>query len=159
MKRIFLWILALAAVAAAAYGVTRGRCQLGRRSEAGGSLVEQLRLRPEQRGPIAKLEAQFLSVKQASCGTLCAKRAQLIQEMRQSAPDRAALNLITEEIGREQTAMEKATIEHLLSLEGELDPDQRERLIDSVAERLRTACNATACGGTKGCMVAEAGQR
>jgi hypothetical protein len=62
---------------------------------------------------------------------------------------------LAEEIGQEQTALEKATLDHLLAVGRQLDPKQRERLMASVSEELRTACRMTACGMTEGCAMQE----
>ena len=114
---------------------------------------EALELTPAQREAVAAEEKNFLAAKQAGCEALCAKRAQLIELLRQPQPDRAALSSITEEIGREQVVLEKATLEHLLAVSRHLSPDQREKMTAMVAEQLRTACRMTACGETPGCVL------
>ena len=161
MKRWIFGGVVLAAVAGVAYLATLGCCQLMRRGEAPKvqAISDELNLTPDQRRQVASLEKDFMSRKEASCGVLCAKRAQMIQLFKQREPDRTTLYTLTEEIGREQTALEKATIEHLLALRNVLDEPQKERLVARVSERLRTACEATACGSTTGCFMEKKGNR
>ena len=99
------------------------------------------------------MEDGFLTQKQASCEVLCAKRAQLIQLLKQTDPDRSAMLQLTEEIGQEQTALEKTTLEYLLAVNRRLEPQQRGKLTALVSEELRTACKMTACGMTRGCSI------
>lgn len=156
MKRWMMGAFFLAVVAGVAYLATLGCCELMGVKPRVRSLTGQMELTSDQRLQVSTLEREFLARKKDSCGVLCEKRAQLIQMLKKSDPDRAALYTLTEEIGREQVALEKATLEHLLAVARILEPAQRERLVDGVAEQLRSACRATACGMTKGCLVAEA---
>jgi len=153
VKRILLGTAGILAVSGIAYFATLGCCQwIGFRRQL-RPLADRLNLTPAQRQAVASLEKEFLARKEATCQTLCAKRAQLVQLLKQPEPDRFALKTVTEEIGREQTSLERATLDHLLALRQQLDPPQRERLIALVSDQLRTACSATACGMTPGCAL------
>ena len=153
MKRILIGGIILGAIAVFCYLATVGCCQLvGFRSRQ-RNLSERLQLTPAQRNEMASLEKNFLVQKGASCQTLCAKRAQLIQLLKQPQPDVTALHLLAEEIGQEQVALEKATVDYLVTLGGHLEPAQREKLTALVSEELRTACRQTACGTTPGCFL------
>jgi len=153
MKRILLGSIAVLGIAGIVYLATLGCCQLMGAGQRSVSLTQQLQLTPAQAQAIAALEKNFLAQKAASCQALCAKRAQLIQLLKQPEPDPAALSLLTEEIGREQVALEKGTLEHLLAVSRHLEPAQREKLTGLMTEQLRTACRMTACGVTSGCAV------
>ena len=153
MKRGIVSVLILAAVAAVAYLATVGCCQtvgMGRKTV---SLMEGLHLTPVQKQEIAVLEKDFLAGKQANCQALCEKRAQLIPLIQQENPDQRLIHALVEEIGAEQIAFEKTTLDHLLALSQHLSPPQRQKLMQRVIEELRTACRATACGETPGCAV------
>lgn len=155
MKRIVVGLIGIVAVAGIAYFATLGCCQwVGFRRQL-RPLADRLNLTSAQRQAVASLEKEFLARKGATCQTLCAKRAQLIQLLKQPEPDSFALRTVAEEIGREQTSLERATLDHLLALRQQLDPPQREKLIALVSDQLRTACNATACGITPGCALKE----
>ena len=153
MKRWLAGGVLLFAVAGVAYLATLGCCQLFGRREKPASLIQQLNLSPEQQRVIGQMEDGFLTQKQASCEVLCAKRAQLIQLLKQTDPDRSAMLQLTEEIGQEQTALEKTTLEYLLAVNRHLEPQQRGKLTALVSEELRTACKMTACGMTRGCSM------
>ena len=153
MKRLILGTVILAVVAGIAYWVTLGCCQVMGVTQRPRTLTRGLNFDPAQKVKVATLEKEFLARKQASCGTLCAKRAQMIQVLKQGEPDPRALNSLVEEIGREQTALEKATLDHLLAVSRHLDAAQRERLMASITEELRLACKATACGAAGECFV------
>ena len=153
MKRWLVRGVLLVAIAAVAYLATLGCCQWLGWPGRPGSLTRQLALSPEQRQAIGPMEKEFLTQQKASCQALCAKRAQLIQLLKQPVPDRTAMSQLTEEIGQEQTALEKATLDYLLGVGRHLDPTQRRKLMAMVSEDLRTACKATACGMTPGCSV------
>lgn len=156
MKRVIFVAVVVAAIAGIAYLATLGCCQVLGITRRSRSLTQGLGLNAGQRQEVAALEKEYLARKQASCGTLCAKRAQLIQLLKQEKPDPGVLNGLVEEIGREQLALEKATLDHLLAVNRTLEPAQRERLVASVTEELRLACKATACGAAGHCFVAEA---
>ncbi|MBI3318785.1 MAG: periplasmic heavy metal sensor [Candidatus Omnitrophica bacterium] len=155
MKRILIGLALVAGIAGVGYLATLGCCQLISRKSAPASLGDQLQLTPSQRQGFAALERDFLARKQASCGMLCAKRAHLIQLLKQDQPDLASLGILAEEIGQEQIALERATLEHLVKLQEGLEPSQRERLVALVTEKLRAACEMTACGASPGCFVKE----
>lgn len=155
MKRIVMGVILFACVAGVAYLATVGCCQLMGSSSKTVPLSDELKLDASQKRTVASLEGSFLSQKQTICQNLCAKRAQVIQLLRQPEPDRAALSTIVEEIGQEQILLEKGTLEHLLALRQYLTPAQQIRLVDLMGGELRSACKATACGMTPGCSVAE----
>ena len=159
MKRFLMAAGISLGIAGVAYLTTLGCCRLMAGSSAAG-WTERIRLTPEQRRAVAEQERQFLARKQESCGILCAKRAQMIQLLKQTDPDQTALLQLAEEIGQEQTALEKATVEHLVAVSRHLEPEQRLRMMGLVSEDLRTACAATACGMGPGCsMKKEKGER
>lgn len=153
MKRILIGAVLISVIAGVAYLATLGCCQLMGIGKKPLFLTRQLQLGPAQRQAVAALENSFFTQKRASCGTLCAKRAQMIQLLRQPEPDRVLLSNLAEEIGREQVALEKATLEHLLAVSHQIEPPQREKLTALVTEQLRSACRMTACGMTEGCAV------
>lgn len=153
MKRFLVWGGILAAVAGVAYLATLGCCQLMASRASGVPLAQRLGLTAEQRGEVAQLDREYLAQKQASCQMLCAKRAQVIELLKQPDPDRAALAQLVQEIGQEQTLLERATLDHLLAVNRKLELRQRAKLMGLVSEDLRTACKATACGMTPGCAV------
>ncbi len=159
MKRFLVIAFALVGIGGVAYWATLGCSQMLSRKASSAGWVKNLALAPEQRQAVAAAQKQFMAQKQESCGILCAKRAQIIQLLKQPDPDRAALAQLAEEIGREQTALETATLDYLLAVSRQLEPPQRERLIASVSEELRTACRMTACGMTPGCTMKEGKQK
>ncbi len=114
-----------------------------------------LGLSASQKKALAESEKEFLQLKAASCEALCAKRAQLIQLLKEPAPDRRAMAGVVEEIGQEQTALEKGTLQHLLAAREHLTPAQWGKLTDSVSDQLRQACRLTACGDSPGCALKE----
>ena len=156
MKKAVVTFLVLVSVVGVIYLATIGCCQV-MASHARQSMPipfsDQLKLTPDQRKELAPLEKDFLVKKRAACESLCAKRAQVIQLLKLPDPDRATLRTVVEEIGREQGDLEMATVEHLLTLRGHLDPAQREKMTDLMNEQLRTACLATSCGMTQGCSL------
>lgn len=159
MNRFLVIVFALVGIGGVAYWATLGCGQMLSRKRSPAGWVEGLALAPEQRQAVAAAQKQFMAQKQESCGILCAKRAQVIQLLKQPGPDRAALAQLAEEIGREQTALETATLDYLLAVSRQLEPPQRDRLMASVSEELRTACRMTACGMTPGCAMQEGKQK
>ncbi len=153
MKKFLVGSVLLIGLAAAAYLASIGCCHLLMRPRAGQGWVDRLALAPEQQAPVAEAKKQFMVQKEESCRILCAKRAQMIQLMKQEEPDRAALVQLTDEIGQEQTRLEKATLDYLLAVSRVLEPSQKKRLMAAVSEELRTACNETACGMGPGCAI------
>ena len=153
MKRRIIQGILLVAVAGVAYLATLGCCRLFIRTGRMASLTQQLNLSSEQQRMVGQMEKEFLTQKQASCQLLCAKRAQLIQLLKQPDPDRAAMTQLTEEIGQEQMALEKTTLEYLLAVNRHLSAPQKRKWMALVSEELRTACKMTACGMTPGCAV------
>lgn len=153
MKRIWVGIGLFAAVAGVAYLATVGCGELLRAARRNVSWSERLGLSGEQRGRVAALEKGFLAQSQATCGTLCAKRAQMITLLQQDPPDRAALSAVVEGIGAEQVAMERTTLDHVLAVASELDPPQRGRYLARAREELRSACRGTACGVSGACLA------
>jgi hypothetical protein len=63
------------------------------------------------------------------------------------------MNSVVEEIGQEQTRMERETLAHLLAVQQVIGPSKKEKFSLLVADQLRTACLGTACGVTPGCAV------
>lgn len=155
MKRILIAGAVFGAVALVAYLSTLGCCQLIGKMTRPTPLSRQLQLTSAQRERVAPLEREFFAVKGETCSRLCQKRAQLIQLLRSKEADVATSNALVEEIGREQVALEKATLAHLLALRQALSPSQVEQLTAEMTEQLRTACSMTACGMTPGCAVTE----
>ena len=155
MKRFLIGGFLLLGVCAVAYLATLGCCQLVSMEKKPIPLSRMLDLTYQQRQEVAPLEKRFLAQKESSCAILCAKRAQMIQLLKGPEPDRSTLNVLTQEIGQEQTALEKATLEHMLALRQFLTPAQQQRLASLVEEQLRTACRLTACGVTPGCTISE----
>ena len=154
MKRFLIGAGVLLGIAGVTYLVTVGCCHLmARGGFSSVGWTAGLNLTPDQRRAVEAADKQFLARKEESCRILCAKRAQMIQILKQVEPDRAVLVQLAEEIGQEQTALEKATLDHLLAVGGQLDPKQRERLMALISNELRTACQQTACGMTPGCKV------
>lgn len=153
MKRILVQIGLFAAVAGVAYLSTLGCGELLRTARRSAPWSERLGLSGEQKGRVASLEKGFLAQSQATCGTLCAKRAQMITLLEQENPDRAALAAVVEEIGAEQLDMEKATLDHVLAVASRMDSPQRERYFARVREELRSACKGTACGASGVCLA------
>ncbi len=159
LKRWIGTAVVVGAVGGLVYLATIGCCQMmGWGNKKSVSLTAQLGLSKSQRKEVAELEKNFLARKAASCDTLCAKRAQLIQLLQQENPDRETLNQLVGEIGMEQAALERATLEHLLAVREKLDPAQRATLAGRVTDQLRAACRATACGATSGCSVTTRGE-
>ena len=158
MKRLVIVTVVFAAIAGVAYISTVGCCHFIWSRGKTIPLSQQLHLTAAQRQTIVSLEGNFMVQKAAACQTLCGKRAQLIQLLKQPEPDQATISRIVEEIGQEQTALEKATIDHLLAVRQHLEPSQRSTLADLVTEELRTACKETACGMTPGCAVTRRNQ-
>ena len=154
MKKIFLSAGLVLSVLAVAYLATLGCCHLVRAKSGSGAWSDRLGLTAEQRKRVAPLEEAFARQRGASCETLCVKRAQMIALLKQAEPDRAALRGLIEEIGAEQTALEKATLDHILAVAAVLEPERREKLIAQVSEELRTACRETACGSSGHCSIA-----
>ncbi len=155
MKRFLVIAFALVGIGGVAYLATLGCGQMLSRKTSPAGWVESLGLAPERREAVASAQKQFLAQKGESCGILCAKRAQIIQLLEAPDPDRAVLAQLAQEIGQEQTRLETATLDYLLAVNRQLEPPQRERLMASVSEELRTACKETACGMTPGCAVKE----
>lgn len=153
MKKILLQMALFGALAAVAYLATLGCGELLRTARRSSPVSERLGLSGEERQRVASLERAFVSQSQATCGTLCAKRAQVIALLQQDPPDRAALSTLVEEIGAEQLAMEKATLDHVLAVGAELEPPQRQRYFAQVRGELRGACDGTACGAGAACVA------
>ena len=153
MKRVLIGAVVLLGVSGVAYLATLGCCQMMSRRISRTGWADKFNLAPEQRQAVAEADRQFLAQKGTSCGILCAKRAQLIALLKQPEPDRAALAQLAEEIGQEQTILEKATLDHLLAVGRRLGPAQRQSMMASVTEELRTACKETACGMKGSCSV------
>ena len=153
MKKVLVQIGLFAAVAGVAYLATLGCGQAFRSARCSVPWSQRLGLSGGQKGRVAALGKAFMSQSQAACGTLCAKRAQMIELLKKESPDRSVLAALVEEIGAEQLAMEKAALDHVLAVSSELDPAARERYLAMVREELRTACKATACGMGSGCAA------
>lgn len=153
MKRMALGVILFAGVAILVYLATVGCCHLMAFSGREAPLSEKLKLTPGQRRDFAALEKEYLAQKEASCQRLCFTRAQLIQLLKAHSPDRALISSVTDEIGREQTALERTTLDYLLTLQQKLDPQQRGRLVTLVSGQLSRACEMTACSEAGGCFV------
>lgn len=153
MKKFILSAGLVTAALVVAYLATLGCCRLLQVRGSSGGWSDRLGLTAEQRERVRPLEQAFARQSGASCGTLCAKRAQMIALLKRPDPDRAVLAGIVEEIGAQQTALEKATLDHILAVAGELDPPQRERMVARLNEELRTACRRTACGMSGVCLA------
>ena len=156
-KRIVIGTVLFLGVAGVIYLATLGCCHLigSCRAAKPVLLSEQLGLTASQRQEIASLEKNFMAQKEASCQLLCAKRAQIIQILKQPDPDQGVLHNLVQEVGQEQMILEKATVDHLLAVREHLEPAQRQKLVDLMSSQLRAACQATACGTTSGCSVTE----
>ncbi len=147
MKRFWIAAVLLALSGLAAYGLARGCCRFWAKKEGvNEQILDRLALTSEQRLAVAPIEADYLKKKNATCELLCAKRAQLIQTMKQPEWDRDVLFQLVQEIGQEQTLFEQETIDYLTALNQYLDEPQKKRLRELVTAELRTACQATACG-------------
>ena len=154
MKRFLIWAALLVLVGLAAYGLARGCCHFwAKPCVSGEGLIDQLGLTAAQRAEVAPVEADYMRKKKASCDLLCAKRAQLIQTLKQPEWDRDVMFQLVEEIGREQTLFEQETIDYIIAVSAHLDEPQKNRLKQTVAEELRTACQSTACGVAWGCSM------
>mgnify|MGYP001561326719 CR=1 FL=1 len=155
MKRIGWTVVVFGLVAGMVYLASLGCGHLMICSRRSVSLSQRLGLTPQQRIQFEAREKEFLAQKDLACQRLCEKRAQLIQLMRTSEPDTMLMTSLTDQITREQTALERGTLEHLLALRSVLTPTQREKLTASIADQLRRACEMTACGKTSGCFVTQ----
>ncbi len=155
MKRIVVGAVILLGLGGVAYLATVGCCTLLARGARPVSWTDRLELTANQRAEVSALEEGFLRQKEASCQVLCAKRAQLIELLKQPAPDRRVMAQVVNEIGQEQEQLERATLDYMVNLKGRLRPEQGEKLVAMVGDRLRTACQATACGVSPGCSMKE----
>ncbi|MBI1953567.1 MAG: periplasmic heavy metal sensor [Candidatus Omnitrophica bacterium] len=153
MKKWCVGFLVFLLVAGAGYLASLGCCRLLGWHKKPVSLMNGLGLSASQKKALAEAEKEFLRLKAESCGVLCAKRAQLIQLLKEPAPDRRTMDLVVEAIGRQQTALEKGTLQHLLAAREHLTPAQWNKLVDSVSDQLRQACRQTACGDSPGCAL------
>lgn len=153
MKRIVMGAVILLGLGGVAYLATVGCGTLLAKGARPISWTDRLELMPDQRAEVSALEKGFLRQKAASCQVLCAKRAQLIELLKQPAPDRRVMAQVVDEIGQEQAQLEKATLDYLVRLQEHLRPQQREKLVAMVGDQLRTACQATACGASPGCFL------
>ena len=117
------------------------------------SLSDEVGLSFLQHQRMAPLRKSFLAQREASCQVLVEKRAQLIQLLKISPPDRVLIARLTDQIGREQTELERATLNHLLDLQEYLNPAQREEMTDRMLSQLRAACELTSCGKVSGCQT------
>ena len=158
-KRIFVGAAVAAALAGVAYLSAVGCCQLIAAWGKPASLSDRLKLSPTQRRAIASMEKRFIGQKRSACQRLCAKRAQMIQLLKQPVPDSGTLDLLVQEIAREQATLERGTLEHLLRMRAQLEPAQQERMTVLLSDQLRSACRMTACGDTPGCAVVEADRK
>ena len=152
-KPLLQGALLLTAIGGVAYLATTGCCRLMGWGHRPVSMTADLALSREQQEQVAVLEKDFLIRKSASCDLLCAKRAHLIQQLKQEQPDREVLTRLVDEIGAEQTALERVTVDHLLAVREKLDLPQRKKWTASLSEKLRTACKATACGSAGRCFL------
>lgn len=159
MKRFLIGLILFAAVAGVVYLATLGCCQLMRVSGKPASLSQRLQLTSSQRQGFISLERGYLAQKDASCQRLCQKRAQLIELLKAPEPDRPLINSIVGEIGQEQTALERVTMDYLLTLRQQLSPEQESRLIAMVSEQLDRACEMTACSAAGTCFVTKGSKR
>ena len=153
MKKIAVQIGLFLAVAGVAYLATLGCGGLVRGAWRSAPWSQRLGLTGEEKDRVAALEKEFLAQNRTACGTLCAKRAQMITLLKQEKPDRAVLAALVEEIGFEQLGMEKTAMDHVLAVASQLDPAARERYLALVREELRTACKGTACGMGPACAA------
>lgn len=153
MKRKLFAGIVLLGIAGLAYLATVGCCTLLAKQGRPVSWADRLELSSSQRSEVSALEIGFLRQRTASCQTLCAKRAQLIELLKQPTPDRQALAQVVNEIAQEQAALERATLDYMVNLKGHLGSEQQERLVAMVGDDLRTACQATACGASPGCFL------
>ena len=157
MKRTLICILAALGVAAVAYLSVIGCCSLfsahhrGYVAGSSFSLTRRLGLSGDQQKQVSLLEKEFIAKKKATCESLCAQRERLAELLKQPRPDRALLSQTVEEIGREQMALEKATVDHLVAVQGHLNDSQRRKMDAWVAGEMESACEMTACGDTPGC--------
>lgn len=153
MRRFLIGVILFGAVAGVGYLATVGCCRLMGVSGKAVSLADRLELTPSQRQGFASVEKEYLMQKEASCQRLCAKRAQLIQLLKAPSPDRTLMSGITDEIGREQTALERTTLDYLLTLRQQLDLRQQSRLVALMSDQLGSACEMTACPEAGVCFV------
>lgn len=155
LKRLGLGVVVLGFLGGMVYLASLGCVHLWAEKNRPIPLSKQLDLTAQQSAQFQAQEKNFMNQKELACEKLCEKRAQLIQAIRSNEPDTVLLTSLTEEIGREQMVLERATLEHLLALRSVLKPAQQKKLTTAISRQLREACKMTACGKTSGCHLDE----
>jgi Spy/CpxP family protein refolding chaperone len=107
-------------------------------------LFDELALRPEQRKAMRAKAVAFRAEIDNRREEIAAGRKELVALLRRDAPDRKAIDAAIARISRMQENMQRRIAEHMLAEKALLDPDQRQKFMDLIGERM-------AAGGPPGC--------
>ena len=156
MKRYWLIPLLVAVIIGAmAYGLTRwaacNRCQpapdrqMPGRLEDVSFLKRELRLNDAQAREIAKLHVSWNAKLADCCQRHCAVRARLGPALCNETNGTVQAKMIVEEMCRAYEAGELATLDHIQRVRALLNPEQKKRFDELIAECVCASCPM--CGG------------
>jgi len=137
--RAIFAIAAAIVLGVGAYAVTGFFARDGQRHQRmmqAGTLVTKLSLTAEQRAAIEAINVEFQLKREEMRRRHRELRAELVELLRESPPDRERIDRNVEEISRLQAEMQRLAVDHLLDVSTELDDRQRERLFELIDEAM-----------------------
>ena len=139
MRRIVVWGLLVASLSA---NVAVAAAALWRRSSAPSSeplIFSKVVLDPGQRSRISALRAELIATRDEHAHRVSDLRAELATAILHPPNDQARVDAILREIAASQASMQRAAVDHILTVQSVLRADQRSAFAEMVASHMRSA--------------------
>ena len=118
---------------------------IGEHCSASCCLPDDIKLSSTQKEHVLKLGGSYCQCRDTLSLQIDQKRLALADILLQPKPDVSAIDKLLGDIGKLQIDLEKKTIEHILIIKDQLDPQQQERFILPIVKEIRRRCRHQAC--------------
>jgi Spy/CpxP family protein refolding chaperone len=139
MRRLAFWAVLAASLSA---NLAVAAVAVRQRSSAPSNeplLFSKVTLDAAQRSRISALRAELMARRDEHAHRIAALRSQLATTILHEPVDQAHVESILREIASSQAEMQRAAVDHVLSVQTVLQPDQRPAFAEMVASHMRSA--------------------
>jgi hypothetical protein len=139
MKRLALWAILAASLSA---NLAVAAVAVRQRSMAPSNeplLFSKVALEPAQRSRISALRAELMASRDEHARRIADLRTQLATTILHEQANPAHVESILREIASSQTEMQRAAVDHVLTVQAVLRPDQRPAFAEMVANHMRSS--------------------
>ena len=114
---------------------------IGGRCSAPCCLPDDIKLSATQKDQVLKLGGSYCQCRDGLSLQIDQKRVALADILLQPQPDVSTIDELLGDIAKLQIDLEKKTIEHILTIKDQLEPQQQERFILPIVKEIRRRCH------------------